>query len=95
MQKSTKAQLGRIQRMACLAIIGAMKSTSTAAKEMLLNPTPLELLIMAEVRMALYRLHTSRCNGELTDLPSLELYSLIVCIKVQLTNILSDSNNLW
>jgi hypothetical protein len=55
--KNTKTQIGRIQRMACLAIMGAMKSTPTAAMEMLLNLTPLNLLIMAEVRMALYRLH--------------------------------------
>ena len=57
MQKPTKTQLGRIQRTACLAITGAMKSNPTAAMEVLLNLTPLDLLIMAEVRMALYRLH--------------------------------------
>jgi hypothetical protein len=56
-QKTTKTQLGRIQRIACLAITGAMKSTPTAAMEVLLNLTPLNLLIMAEARMALYRLH--------------------------------------
>ena len=56
-QKTTKTQLCRIQRMACLAITGAMKSTPTAAMEVLLNLTPLNLLIMAEARMALYRLH--------------------------------------
>ena len=55
-QKTTKTQLGRIQRMACLAIMGDMKLTPTAAMEGLLNLTPLNLLIMAEVRMALYRL---------------------------------------
>jgi hypothetical protein len=43
--------------MSCLAITGAMKLTPTAAMEVLLNLTPLDLLIMAEVRMALYRLH--------------------------------------
>jgi hypothetical protein len=42
--------------MACLAITGAMRSTPTAAMEVLLNLTPLDLLIMSEVRMALYRL---------------------------------------
>ena len=67
-QKTTKTQLGRIQRMACLAITGAMKSTPTAAMEVLLNLTPLNLLIMAEARMALYRLlmlkqRTSANNG--------------------------------
>jgi hypothetical protein len=34
-QKSTKTQSGRIQRMASLAITGAMKSTPTAAMEVL------------------------------------------------------------
>jgi hypothetical protein len=34
-----------------------MKSTPTAAMEMLLNLTPLDLLIMVEARMVLYRLH--------------------------------------
>jgi ribonuclease HI len=58
MQKTTKVQLGRIQRMACLAITGAMKLSPTAAMEVLLNLTPLALLIMAEPRMALYRLQT-------------------------------------
>ena len=46
--------------MACLAITGAMKSTPTAAMEVLLNLTPLDLLIMAEARLALYRLHTPK-----------------------------------
>jgi hypothetical protein len=57
MQKTTKTQLGRIQRTACLAITGVMKSTPTAAMEILLNLTPLDLVIQAEARMALYRLH--------------------------------------
>jgi hypothetical protein len=56
MQKTAKTQLGRIQRMACLAITGAMKSTPTTAMEILLNLTPLDLVILAEARMALYRL---------------------------------------
>jgi hypothetical protein len=42
--------------MACLAITGAMKSTPTAAMEVLPNLTPLDLMIMAEARIALYRL---------------------------------------
>ena len=56
MQKITKIQLDRIQRMACLTITEAMRSTPTAAMEVLLDLTPLDLLIMAEARMALYRL---------------------------------------
>jgi len=42
--------------MASLAITGAMKSTPTAAMEVLLDLTLLDLLIMAEARMAIYRL---------------------------------------
>jgi len=45
MQKTTKTQLGMIQRMACLAITGAMKSTPIAAMEILLNLTPLDPVI--------------------------------------------------
>jgi hypothetical protein len=33
-----------------------MKSTPTSAKEVLQNVTPLDLLVMVEERMALYRL---------------------------------------
>jgi hypothetical protein len=58
-------QLGRIQRIACLAITGAMKSTPTAAMEALLNLTPLDLLIMAEARMTLYRLRISKQTNDL------------------------------
>jgi hypothetical protein len=37
-----------------------MKSTPTVAMEVLLNLTPLNFLIMAEARMALYRMHMSK-----------------------------------
>jgi len=53
MQKTTKIQLGRIEIMAYLAITGAIKSTPTAAMEVLLNLTPLDLLILADARVAL------------------------------------------
>jgi hypothetical protein len=43
--------------MACLASTGAMKTTPAAAMKLLLNLTPLDLSIIAEARMALYRLH--------------------------------------
>jgi hypothetical protein len=62
-QKTTEIQLGRIQKMACLAITRATKSTPTAAMEALLNLTPLDLLIMAKARMALYRLHMFKQTG--------------------------------
>jgi hypothetical protein len=55
-KENTKIQLGRIQRMVCLTITGAIKTTPTVAMEILLNLTPLDLLIMAEARITLYRL---------------------------------------
>jgi len=57
MQKTTKAHLGRIERMTCLTITGNMKSTPNTAMEILLNLTLLDLAIQVEGRMALYRLH--------------------------------------
>jgi hypothetical protein len=57
MQKTDKLQLSMIQKMTCLTITGAMKSTPNEGMEMLLNLTPLDHLIMAEVSMALCRLH--------------------------------------
>jgi len=64
MQKTTKIQLGRIQGMACLVITGSMNSTPTAAMETLLNLTTLDLVIQAEARMALYRLHILKQPAE-------------------------------
>jgi hypothetical protein len=56
--KSTKVQLGRIKKNGLSSYNGAMKLTPTAAMGVLLNLTPLDLLVMAEARMALYRLQT-------------------------------------
>jgi hypothetical protein len=39
---------------------GGYENDPTAAMEVLLNLTPLDLLIMAEARLALYRLHTPK-----------------------------------
>jgi hypothetical protein len=64
-QKTTTIQLGKVQRMACLAVMGAMKSTPNAAMEVLLNQTPLDLLIMVEARMALHRLHIPKQSIDL------------------------------
>jgi len=44
--------------------MGAMKSTPTAAMETLLNLTPLDLVIQAEARMGLYRLHIPKQPAE-------------------------------
>jgi hypothetical protein len=50
--------------MICLAITGAKKSTPTAAMEVLLNLTPLDLMIMAEAKLVLYRLHTPKQSAD-------------------------------
>ena len=60
--------------MACLAIEGAMKSTPTAAMEIPLNFTPLDLVIQAEARMALYRLHILKQPAD----PKLEAWLLSI-----------------
>jgi hypothetical protein len=57
MLRNLIVKLDKIQRMACLAIMGAMKLIPAAAVEMLLKLTPLDLMIMAEARLPLYRLH--------------------------------------
>jgi hypothetical protein len=77
-QKTTKMQLGRIRRMALPAITGAMKLTPTAAMEVLLNLTALDLLIMAEVRLALYRLHIPKQHTHFkTELRMLSIWKIV------------------
>lgn len=48
-KKKSKSKLCRIQRTACMAITGAMKTTSTSAMEALLDLTPLDVIIVGEV----------------------------------------------
>lgn len=49
-------RLDRVQRLACLAISGALRSTPTAALEWMLGLLPLSLLARREAMMAAYRL---------------------------------------
>lgn len=55
-QTSAINKLSRLQRMACLAITGGLRSTPTTSMEVLLDLPPLDILIRAEARMALYRI---------------------------------------
>ncbi|KAL1447090.1 hypothetical protein WDU94_000567 [Cyamophila willieti] len=55
-QVQAKLALGKLQRLACLCITSAMKSTPTAAMETLLNLPPLDIVIRGEARMGAYRL---------------------------------------
>jgi ribonuclease HI len=55
-QRTAELELTKLQRLACLCITGAMRSTPTAALETLLNLPSLTIYIKAEARMAAYRL---------------------------------------
>lgn len=55
-QITVKVKLDSLQRMACLSISGAFISTSTAALEVILNVTPLDLYLKQEAVMSFYRL---------------------------------------
>lgn len=57
--KSTcRDDLMKVQRMACMAITGAFRTTPTAALEVLLDLPPLHIVIQSEARKALHRLKT-------------------------------------
>jgi hypothetical protein len=59
--KTSQAELGKLQRMACLGITGAMRTFQTAAMEFLLGFLLLHLQVEAEARIGNYRL---RCNDQ-------------------------------
>jgi hypothetical protein len=52
----SRTELSKIQRFACLAITGAMKTTLTAAMEIFLGLPPLHDMIEAEAQAGIYRL---------------------------------------
>lgn len=54
-------KLTQLQRLACLGVTGAIRTTPTAALEVLLDLVPLHLVIKAEAWKAAYRL---RCGGQ-------------------------------
>ena len=51
---SAKKKLSRIQRLACLRITGAMRTTPTNAVEALICLPPLELVVLSEARTAVH-----------------------------------------
>lgn len=55
-QSTVKEKLSSLQRLACLCITGAFSSTPTAALQVLLNLTPLDIFIEMEARKSWYRL---------------------------------------
>ena len=53
---NTKKRLNRVQRLACLGITEAIRTTPTGAMEALTGLPPLELVIQGEARSAAHRL---------------------------------------
>jgi len=53
---SAKKKLSRVQRLACLGIMGVMRTLPTSAVEALICLPPLELVVHSEARSALHRL---------------------------------------
>jgi hypothetical protein len=56
-----KKRLRRVQRLACLGIMGAMCTTPTSAMEALTCLPPLELVVQSEVSSAAHRLWSLVC----------------------------------
>jgi hypothetical protein len=53
---ASKKELSKIQKLACLAITGAMKMTPRAAMEVLLGLPALHVMIETEAQTGLYRI---------------------------------------
>jgi hypothetical protein len=58
---STKKKLSKVQRLACLGITGALRTTPTGAMEVLVGLPPLDLVIQGEARSIAHRLWSLRC----------------------------------
>jgi hypothetical protein len=58
--KTSKAELSKLQRLACSSITGAMRAAATAATEVLLRFPPLQLQLVAEAKVGIYRLYYSK-----------------------------------
>jgi len=58
---SAKRKLSRVQRLACLAITGAMRNTATNAVEALICLPPLDLVVQHDARSAAHRLWSLGC----------------------------------
>jgi hypothetical protein len=56
-----KAKLSKIQRLACLGITGAMRTTPTRAMEALVCLPPLELMVQSEARLVAHCLWSLGC----------------------------------
>jgi hypothetical protein len=55
-QTATTKKLSKVQRLACLGITGALRTTPTGAMEALVGLPPLDLVIQGEARLSAHRL---------------------------------------
>jgi hypothetical protein len=62
---STKNKLSKVQRLSCLGITGAFRTTPTGAMEALVGLRPLDLVIQGEARSAAHRLWSLGCRSYL------------------------------
>jgi hypothetical protein len=58
---SAKKKRSKIQRLTCLAITGAIRTTPTGAMEALVGLPPMDLMIQGETRSAAHRLWSLGC----------------------------------
>jgi len=58
---STKIKLSKVQRFACLGIMGALRTTPTGGMEVLVGLPPLDLVIQGEARSAAHCLWSLGC----------------------------------
>jgi len=58
---SAKRKLSKVQRLACLGITGAMRTTPTSAVEALICLPPLDLVVQSEARSAAHHLWSLGC----------------------------------
>jgi hypothetical protein len=58
---SAKKKLSKVQRLACLGIMGAIRTTPTGAMEALVGLPPLDLVIEGEARSVVHRLWSLGC----------------------------------
>ncbi|MCP4831423.1 MAG: hypothetical protein GY886_04310 [Gammaproteobacteria bacterium] len=86
-----QSQVGRLQRLACLCITGALRTTPTAAMEVLLGLTPIHIWLEKEAMAACHRLlvaGTWKCKG--TELGHLRILN-VMRAKVPLTRMRGDA----
>jgi hypothetical protein len=57
--KTSRVELSKLQRMACLGIIGPIRTASTTAMEVLLGLPPLCLQLEMKAKVGIYRLYCS------------------------------------